>query len=222
MTALPELTRLSLAGSAGTLETVVEFPDGVAAPAAFLVVCHPHPLHGGTMENKVVTTLARSARELGVPTIRFNYRGVGKSEGSFDDGRGETEDALTTVAHGRQLWPDALLWLSGFSFGGAVALRASTTRGVGKVDRLLTVAPALGSHYASPQQIQVPACPWLLVQGDADEVVDARLAVDWTGQLDPPPRVVLLPGVGHFFHGKLNELQREAARFFLQGPRAQP
>ena len=217
MAALPEATHLALAGDAGKLEAVVEVPDGVTAPAAFLVVCHPHPLHGGTMDNKVVTTLARSARELGVPTIRFNYRGVGASEGSYDDGRGETQDALIAVAHGRQQWPDAFPWLAGFSFGGAVALRACTTRGVGKVDRLLTVAPALGSHYASPQQIQVPGCPWLLVQGDADEVVDPQLAVAWAEQLEPAPRVVLLPGVGHFFHGKLNELQREAAHFFLHG-----
>jgi alpha/beta superfamily hydrolase len=216
MPALPELTRINLAGTAGRLEAVVEVPQGVATPAAFLVACHPHPLHGGTMENKVVTTLARSARDLGVPTIRFNFRGVGASEGSFDDGRGETEDALTAVAHGRALWPDALLWLAGFSFGGAVALRASTRSGVGKVDRLLTVAPALGSHYPAPDQIQVPACPWLIVQGGADEVVDPRLAVEWAARLEPSPRVALLPGVGHFFHGKLNELQQRATQFFLQ------
>jgi uncharacterized protein len=216
MPALPELTRLSLAGTAGALEAVLEVPEGVTAPAAFLVVCHPHPLHGGTMDNKVVTTLARTAREIGVPTLRFNYRGVGASAGSFDEGRGETQDALTVVAHGRQLWPDAVLWLAGFSFGGVVALRASTTRGVGKVERLLTVAPALGSHYTAPRQIQVPECPWLIVQGTADDVVDPQLADEWSALLEPPPRVVLLPGVGHYFHGKLNELQQHAGRFFLQ------
>jgi len=216
MPALPELARLSLAGTAGKLETMVEVPAGVTAPAAFLVVCHPHPLHGGTMDNKVVTTLARTAREIGVPTMRFNYRGVGTSEGGFDEGRGEIQDALTVVSHGRELWPDAVLWLAGFSFGGVVALRACTTRGVGKVDRLLTVAPALGSHYTAPNQIQVPECPWLIVQGTADDVVDPQLADAWSGLLEPPPRVVLLPGVGHFFHGKLNELQQHAGRFFLQ------
>ena len=120
------------------------------------------------------------------------------------------------VAHGRELWPDAVLWLAGFSFGGVVALRASTTRGVGKVDRLLTVAPALGSNYSAPRQIQVPTCPWLIVQGDADDVVDPQLADQWSALLEPPPQVVLLPGVGHFFHGKLNELQQLAGRFFLQ------
>jgi alpha/beta superfamily hydrolase len=216
MRTLPVLERVGLAGKAGNLEAVVEVPEGVSMPAAFLVVCHPHPLHGGTMDNKVVTTLARTAHEIGVPTIRFNFRGVGASAGSFDEGRGETEDALTAVAHGRQLWPDAVLWLAGFSFGGFVALRASTTRGVGKVERLLTVAPALGRNYDSPRQIQVPECPWLVVQGDADDVVDPHLIADWAELLDPQPRVVMLPGVGHFFHGKLAELSQQAGRFFLQ------
>ncbi len=218
MGTLPGLAKLSLVGTAGVLEAVVEVPAGVTAPAAFLIVCHPHPLHGGTMGNKVVTTLARSAHDLAVPTIRFNFRGVGASAGTFDDGRGETLDALTAIAHGRELWPGASLWLAGFSFGGAVALRASTARGVGSVDRLLTVAPALSSHYESPRQIQVPACPWLILQGDADEVVDPRLTVDWSGQLEPAPHLVLLPGTGHYFHGKLVELQHEAGRFFMQQP----
>ncbi len=216
MRSLPAVTRTTLAGSAGALESVVEVPEGVTSPAAFLVVCHPHPLHGGTMDNKVVTTLARCAHEIGVPSLRFNFRGVGASAGSFDEGRGETTDALTVVAHGRQLWPDAVLWLAGFSFGGVVALRASTTRGVGKVDRLLTVAPALGNNYESPRQITVPDCPWLIVQGGADDVVDPQLAEDWAALLDPPPRFVLLPEVGHFFHGKLTELAQHAGRFFLQ------
>ncbi len=116
MRALPVLERIGLAGKAGNLEAVVEVPAGVAVPTAFLVVCHPHPLHGGTMDNKVVTTLARTAHEIGVPTIRFNFRGVGASAGTFDEGRGETEDALTAVAHGRQRWPEAVLWLAGFFF----------------------------------------------------------------------------------------------------------
>jgi uncharacterized protein len=218
MRTLPAAERLNLNGKAGDLEAVVEVPEGVTKPAAFLVVCHPHPLHGGTMDNKVVTTLARTAHEIGVPTIRFNFRGVGGSAGSFDDGRGETDDALIAVAHGRQLWPDAVLWLAGFSFGGFVALRASTTRGVGKVDRLLTVAPALGKNFESPRHLQVPECPWLIVQGEADDVVDPHLAADWAALLEPQPRMVMLPGVGHFFHGKLAELQQHAGRFFLQAP----
>ncbi len=87
-----------------------------------------------------------------------------------------------------------------------------------RVDRLLTVAPALGKNYDSPRQIQVPGCPWLVVQGEADDVVDPHLVADWATQLDPRPQVVMLPGVGHFFHGKLAELQQQAARFFQQVP----
>lgn len=209
--------RVDLPGAAGRLEAVVEVPQEAAEPAAFIVVCHPHPLHGGTMGNKVVTTLARAAHLAGVASIRFNYRGVGASEGSYDDGRGETEDALTAVAHGRHLWPRAQLWLAGFSFGGCVALRCATAHGVGHVDRLLTVAPALASQFSSPADIAVPRCPWLVIQGEDDDVVDPRQAVVWARALEPAPALLLLPGVGHFFHGALNTLQEHAGRFFTQG-----
>jgi len=213
MNGAPVAEALLLAGSAGALEAVVEVPAATAAPAAFMVVCHPHPQHGGTMHNKVVTTLARCAHELGVPTLRFNYRGVGASAGSYDEGRGETEDALAAAAWGRERWPDAQLWLGGFSFGGVVALRASTTRGVGSVGRLVTVAPALGRNFGAPREISVPTCPWLIVQGDADEVVDPSVVIDWAEQLDPPPELVVLPGVGHFFHGQLLALQTHVVQF---------
>jgi alpha/beta superfamily hydrolase len=208
--------RVDLPGEAGRLEAVLEVPHESIEPAAFLVVCHPHPLGGGTMDNKVVTTLARTAHEFGVPSIRFNFRGVGASEGSFDEGRGETQDALAAIVHGRHLWPAAAVWLAGFSFGGVVALRAATTRGVGKIERLLTVAPALGRNFENPRQIQVPSCPWMVIQGEDDDVVDARLIADWVESLEPAPQLVLLPGVGHFFHGALNTLQQHAGRFFLR------
>jgi alpha/beta superfamily hydrolase len=201
-------------GAAGVLEAVLEDPAPGAAPPAFMVVCHPHPLHGGTMTNKVVTTLARTAHAFGVPSIRFNYRGVGASAGTFDEGRGETEDALAVVAFGRQRWPDAELWLAGFSFGGVVALRACTTRGVGRVAKLVTVAPALGRNFGSMREVSVPNCPWLIVQGDADEVIDGELVVDWAEQLDPAPQLVVLPGVGHYFHGQLALLQETVGPFF--------
>jgi alpha/beta superfamily hydrolase len=216
MSRSPVVEPLAIAGSVGVLEAVADIPDE-AAPSAFMVICHPHPLHGGTMTNKVVTTLARAAHELAVPTLRFNYRGVGASAGSFDNGRGETEDALAVVAWGRQRWPAAQLWLAGFSFGGVVALRASTTRGVGSVARLVTVAPALASHFGAVHDISVPGCPWLIVQGDADDVVDGSVVVDWAPRLQPPPQLVVLPGVGHFFHGQLNALQQQVVPF-LRGP----
>jgi alpha/beta superfamily hydrolase len=215
---LPRAEPVQISGPAGLLEAVVEDPSPGKAPAAFMVVCHPHPLHGGAMSNKVVTTLARTANAQGAPSLRFNFRGVGASEGVFDDGQGETQDALATVAFGRQRWPDASLWLAGFSFGGVVALRATTTRGVGAVEKLVTVAPALGRNFGSMRDISVPGCPWLVVQGDADEVIDGGLVIDWAGQLEPAPELAVLPGVGHFFHGHLAALQDTVAAFLSKAP----
>jgi alpha/beta superfamily hydrolase len=193
--------RASLAGPAGDIEALIEMPR--AAPAhAFGVICHPHPLHGGTLTNKVVHTLARSFQELLVPTIRFNFRGVGQSGGRFADGIGETEDALAVIAAGRARWPDAAVWLAGFSFGGAVAYRAAASSGA---EFLVTVAPAV--RLIDVTASQVPDCPWLIVQGDADELVDPQSVLQWAEKLQPVPTVRLLPGVGHFFHGRLRELQ---------------
>jgi uncharacterized protein len=201
----PRQQPVTIAGPAGALQALVEDPRAGNAPAtAFAVVCHPHPLHGGTMDNKVATTLARTFHELDMPTIRFNFRGVGTSAGAFDDGRGETEDALAVASWGRQRWPGAALWLAGFSFGGHVALRATQA---GAVARLVTVAPAFTRYYASPAEVKGPACPWLLVQGAADEVISADDVIAWAPQIKPPPQLQVLPGVGHFFHGSLNLLR---------------
>jgi len=213
MNSPPASEPVSIEGPAGLLEAVLEDPAAGVTPRAFMVVCHPHPQHGGTMTNKVVTTLARTAHASGAPSIRFNYRGVGASAGSFDEGRGEIQDALAIVAFGRQRWPDAELWLAGFSFGGVVALRASTTRGAGQVAKLVTVAPALGRNFGSLREVSVPNCPWLIVQGGADEVIDGELVVDWAEQLEPAPQLVVLPDTGHFFHGKLSVLQDSVAPF---------
>jgi alpha/beta superfamily hydrolase len=208
--------KATLAGPAGDIEAVFEWPGAAAAPAAVMVVCHPHPLHGGTMTNKVVTTLARTAHGLGAATLRFNFRGVGASAGTHDDGRGEVDDALAAISAARQRWPDAPLWLGGFSFGGVVALRASTRAEAGRVERLVTVAPALGKAFADPDDIALPACPWLIVQGDADEVIDGALVIDWAHRIEPAARLALLPGAGHFFHGRLNDLMQQVEPF-LQG-----
>jgi len=125
----PHAERLSLAGPAGPLQALIETAvtevEGPQPVSAFAVVCHPHPLYGGTMDNKVVYTVARALEQLGAPAIRFNFRGVGASAGSYDEGRGETADALAVIAYGRRRWPHAALWLAGFSFGGAVAVGAA-------------------------------------------------------------------------------------------------
>src|SRR5690606_10591808 len=126
------------------------------------------------------------------------------------------DDALAAVAAGRQRWPDAALWLAGFSFGGTVALRASVRAEAADVQRLVTVAPALGRSFADPADIQLPACPWLIVQGDADEVIDGALVIDWARRIAPAASLAVIPDTGHFFHGQLAVLQQHVQPF-LEG-----
>jgi uncharacterized protein len=190
-----------IAGPAGQLAGIVEDPQVVPLPG-FAVLCHPHPLHGGTMQNKVVYTLARAFQEAGYPSVRFNYRGVGASDGRYDEGRGETQDALAVIAWARRRWPGAPLALAGFSFGALIALRAAA---VEAPKFLLSVAPAVSRNdYA---QIVRPDCPWLIVQGEVDELVDYRDVQAFAARFVPPPELQLLPGVDHFFHGRLQELR---------------
>jgi alpha/beta superfamily hydrolase len=173
-------------------------------PRAFAIVCHPHPLHGGTMDNKVAHTLARTLQELGMPSVRFNFRGVGKSAGAFDNGPGESDDVLAVAAWARGRWPDAQLWLAGFSFGGSVALLAARRA---RAAQLITVAPAIVRRFGSSGAIPLPGCPWLIVQGDADELVDAAEVSALVADLRPPPTLTVLHGVEHYFHGHLSDLK---------------
>jgi len=193
----------SLAGPAGALETKLEFGDDTAAaPAAFGVVCHPHPLFGGTMDNKVAHTLARAMLECGAPAFRFNFRGVGASGGTFDSGRGEVDDLSAVVVEGRRRFPAAKLWLGGFSFGAFVALRAAS-RVV--PDKLVAVAPPVARFDLG--EVANPDCEWLLAQGDADDVVPAAEVLAWAAKQPHQPRLHVLAGAGHFFHGRLHELK---------------
>lgn len=211
----PGAERLTLPGPAGTLEALVETPVGDEAdvapgsvPAAFGVVCHPHPLYGGTLDNKVAYTLARAFIECGAPAIRFNFRGVGASAGRFDEGRGETEDALAAIRYGRQRWPGAALWLAGFSFGAAVALRAAPRA---SPETMVTVAP--GITRVGMEGVPSPRCRWLLVQGDADEVIEPAAVFEWALGQSPAPAIRRFAGGGHFFHGRLHELRQTVVQF---------
>ncbi len=193
---------LVLPGPAGAIEAVMAMPAGPASPRGLAVVCHPHPLYGGTLDNKVVTTLARSCNEAGLASLRFNFRGVGRSEGHFDQGEGEAEDALAVLDWGlRTLGVQHWAWL-GFSFGGMVALRAAAQQRPGQ---LVTIAPAL--HALGSGDIPAPRCPWLLVHGRDDDVVDCQETVARVQGLEPPVDVRLLDGTGHFFHGRLGDLR---------------
>jgi len=191
--------RLSTAGSAGPIETAVEDPGGQLKH--FAVICHPHPLFGGTMENKVVTTMSRAFFAVSIPTVRFNFRGVGTSAGAFDHGVGETDDADRIADWGMKRWPDRRLVLAGFSFGAYVALKLADRR---PTAHLTVIAPPVGRFDFSG--LIAPDCPWLVVQGDADEVVDPNAVINWAESQGPQPRLSVIRGASHFFHGRLREI----------------
>lgn len=198
--------RISLPGAVGPLECALDEPAGT--PTGLAVVCHPHPQHGGTMDNKVVQTIARACLQLGWRTLRFNYRGVGASAGAWDEGRGEVDDALAAIAGARAL-PGSTglpLALAGFSFGGHVAANAAhRLADADKPQRLLLVAP-------STRNFVVPAVPedTVLIHGEADDVVPLQASLDWARPQALP--VVVVPGVGHFFHGQLTLLKNIVLR----------
>jgi uncharacterized protein len=202
VTGAPPREALTLDAPAGRIEALLDTPPGPLAPAVG-VVCHPHPQHQGTMLNKVVHTLSRALNDLQIPSVRFNFRGVGASEGAYADGIGETEDVLAVAAWAQRRYPGAELWLAGFSFGAAVAIRAALSTAC---HQLISVAPPV-ARMANLLDGARPRCPWLLIQGAADEVVSAGDVVAWAGGLDPPPELVLLPDVDHFFHGRLTLLR---------------
>ncbi len=183
----------------GTVEAIVE--DAADGGPHYAVICHPHPLYGGTMDNKVVTSVARALHDCAIPTLRFNFRGVGRSSGSYDNGIGETADAAAVADWGSVRWPGRSLIVAGFSFGGYVALRLA---GQIAADRLIAVAPAILRFDPS---LRAPGCPFTIIQGDADDVVDPQALIAWASALSPAPILRVLPGVGHFFHGRLHELR---------------
>ena len=210
MPKLPKSEKLELDGSAGKLEALIEAPHGSDAVGC-AVVCHPHPLHGGTMQNKVVHTLARSFIKQGFIVLRFNFRGVNKSEGVFDEGRGELDDVLAAMDCLSSRFPKLPLWISGFSFGAAMAVHAAVER---RPAGLVSIAPAV-SRFTKTLSSQ-PDCPWLILQGDRDELVDVDETIAWVNELDPGPELQIFEGTEHFFHGKLVLLRQSVGKFIGQ------
>ena len=194
---------LIIDGPAGRIEAALDCPEADAMQPVLAIVCHPLPTEGGSMHNKVVTMAARALRESGVTTLRFNFRGVGQSEGEFDDGDGELDDLRAVAAWARAQHPDKALWLAGFSFGAWVALRGAVEL---QAKALISIAPPVGRSWDF-SDIALPTMPWLLIQGSADEVVDAAAVIAWAKSLPHPPKLVEMPDASHFFHRKLIDLR---------------
>lgn len=197
----PRTRRVQFDGPAGTLEGAIDEPaDGQVSGVA--VICHPHPQHGGTMDNKVAATLQRAFVGSSWRAVRFNFRGVGASQGTWDEGRGEVDDALAVVQAARD--SGLPLALAGFSFGAYVAAQAAA-RLDRPADHLLLIAPATGNF-------TLPAVPedTLVVHAEADEVVPLSATLDWARPQSLP--VLVIPGGGHFFHGQLGLLKTLVTR----------
>lgn len=189
-------------GPAGQLEACLSLPDDYRPGGPVAVVCHPHSLYGGSLSNKVVYILAETFTAMGLPTLRFNFRGVGKSAGRFDEGRGEQADLQAAVDWLRGRYPEAPLWLAGFSFGAYVAYRAH--RAVDAARLLLVAPPVSLFDFGPPQPVTIP---WMVIQPGADEVVDVEAVKAWVASQPEPPEFHILEGASHFFHGRLNELR---------------
>ena len=192
--------KFQLDGPAGKMQCLLDLPEG--APRGVALVAHPHPLYGGTMENKVAQTLARTFVTLGYAAARFNFRGVGESEGVHDEGRGEVDDMAVMYAHMREQYPDLPITLTGFSFGTFVqaqfALRLAAE---GRpAERLLLVGTAAGK-WPMPEVPQ----DTILIHGELDDTITLKEVFDWARPLDLP--VTVITGADHFFHRKLGHIK---------------
>ena len=196
---------LMLTGPAGALEAKLNLPETTQAAQGVAIVCHPHPQYGGTLDNKVTHMVARGFNDAGIAALRFNFRGVGKSEGGFDHGRGELEDCMAIVDWAKVRWPQ--LYLAGFSFGAYIALRASLL-----LRPSLLVSVALPVQYFAADEHPMIDWPWLLLQGNADEVVNIDAVKRWLDALPRQPRIVTFPDASHFFHGQVVALRHRLAQ----------
>jgi uncharacterized protein len=195
---------LHVTGPAGAIEVAVDQPPGFDTPRGVAVLAHPHPLFGGTMDNKVVQTMARAFLLMGYRTVRFNFRGVGTTDGVHDEGRGESDDLLAVV--NAQRVAGLPLALGGFSFGAYVTtLAAARLEGEQRAERLLLVGPS--TQRARPADVPEDT---VVIHGETDDVVPLSATLDWARPQQLP--VTVMPGVGHFFHGQLPRLRQLIVR----------
>lgn len=196
-------------GPAGRLEALLSLPDAWESKEFAAIVCHPHPLHEGSMHNKVVHTCTRALYLLDIPVLRFNFRGVGKSEGNYAETIGEKADLIAVYVRLRSIFPFRQMILAGFSFGAHIALKSWQEL---DAKSLITIAPPV--HSMQLDEIIPPSRNWLLIQGLADEVVSSEAVLSWAQALQNPPDIKTFDNVGHFFHGHLPQL-RETIRHYL-------
>lgn len=201
-------------GPAGQLEVAVHSGDVAGALAArqwLVVICHPHPQHGGTMDNKVVTTLMRAYRDLGIQAIRLNFRGVGNSGGTFANAIGEQDDLLAVLQWVTHTWPQKRLLLAGFSFGSSIAAQVSYQS---IFQHLTLIAPPIERYpYDREKTFHCPVC---VVQGGQDERVNAEGVLAWGKSLHNPVELIYYPDAGHFFHGYLTQLKNDLTSTLLR------
>lgn len=198
-------TTVTLNGPVGAIEAIIEGPEpDVGARPVVMVICHPLSTEGGTMHNKVVTMTARGMHQSGATTVRFNFRSVGASDGQFDNGGGEADDLRAVVAWVRAQRPGFELWLAGFSFGSYVAYQVASELDAGL---LLMIAPPAGGRGYPFDSIPAFDGPWLVIQGEADEIVDPEQVYAWVDSFKQPPELVRIPDSSHFFHRKLIDLR---------------
>lgn len=198
---------LTLQGAIGSLETVLSIPECSSTHYAALIG-HPHSLQGGTMNNKVVTTLARVFKELKIPSLRFNFRGVGHSAGAYDHGVGESDDMLLLAQQWQKHNPQLCFIFAGFSFGSYVAYRTAARC---PQSALITIAPPV--HHYDYHEFKPDLSSWLIVQGTNDEVVPAALVHEFAADNTPPIPLIPFTDTGHFFHGKLLELRTQLINY---------
>ncbi len=194
-----------LSTGAGKVEAKLHLPreDVIPEPPkAVAICCHPHPLFGGTMTNKVVHTIAKTFSQMGVPALRYNFRGVGKSEGTHDEGIGESKDLLELCDQVKASWPEQALWLAGFSFGSWVAARCANQAGA---SQLLSIAPPVQYFDVNNDMAD---CPWLVLMGEEDDVVDPIEVFNWVDTQHRPPKLIKFAGTGHFFHGQIVNMSK--------------
>ena len=189
-------------GKVGDIEVLISLPKVLSDTSPVAVISHPHPLYGGSMTNKVVHILAKTFTALDAITVRFNFRGVGKSEGKYDEGIGEADDLQVIVKLLQEWRPKAPIWLAGFSFGAYVTTRAQAAL---DVEKLLLVAPPVSMYPFD--ELEEITCPWVVIQGGQDEVIDANAVKSWISARANQPQLIWMEEASHFFHGKLIEVK---------------